>query len=254
MQNNTSHLKTIGDSLDADTYVHSRLSPQPDHNYYLHLSDLREALGMFASKESIKVLDYGCGGSPYRSLFPNATYHRADYMEMKGLDYRIAEDATLPGIHDNTYDIVLSTQVLEHVRRPEDYLRQARRVLRPDGMLILTTHGVFYDHPCPYDFRRWTADGLELILNDSGFKKSDIWKLTTNSRALFLLADNSFGGLYDSRKTKVGISLWLFKKWFWSDRRHRNLWADKKFSESKVVLASKPGHPLYIALLAVAYK
>jgi len=240
--------------LDADTYVRSRLSPQPEDNFYLHLADLREALTAFSSKEPVKVLDYGCGGSPYRSLFPSAVYHRADYMEMNNLDYRIAEDASLPDIHDNTYDIVLSTQVLEHVRRPEDYLREAQRVLRADGKLILTTHGVFDEHPCPCDFRRWTAAGLGLILDDAKFARSDIWKLTTNNRALFLLADNSFGGLYDSRKTKVGLSLWLFRKWFWADRRRRNLWADLRFAENKVVPASKAGHPIYIALFAAAYK
>lgn len=254
MSSEASHPTMPRDLIDAETYVRSRLRPQPEDELYLHLADLKEALDAFSSIDEIKVLDYGCGGSPYRSLFPKAIYHRADYMEMKGLDYRIAEDATLPDVQKDTYDIVLSTQVLEHVRRPEDYLREARRVLRPDGKLILTTHGIFYDHPCPYDFRRWTADGLRLILQDAGFAKSEIWKLTTNKRALFLLADNSFGDLHDSRKTKIGLSLWLFKKWFWSCRRQRNIWADKMFAKNKVVPESQVGHPLYIALLAVAYK
>jgi SAM-dependent methyltransferase len=243
-----------GDPLDSGTYLRSRLMPEPGDELYLHLGDLRAALGSVATDGEVRVLDYGCGGSPYRSLFPRATYHRADYIEMDGLDYRIAEDASLADVRDDTYDLVLSTQVLEHVRRPEDYLQEARRILKPGGKLILTTHGVFYDHACPYDFRRWTADGLSLILDDAGFLKCEISKLTTNTRAIFFLAENAFSGLVESRLTKTGIALWLFREWFWSNRMLRNRYCDKYFSKNKVVPAGVPGHPLYIALLAVAVK
>ena len=243
-----------GDPLDSGAYLRSRLMPEPGDELYLHLCDLRAALGSVATDGELRILDYGCGGSPYRSLFPQATYHRADYIEMDGLDYRIAEDASLTEVLDDTYDIVLSTQVLEHVRRPDDYLSEARRVLKPGGKLVLTTHGVFYDHACPYDFRRWTADGLRLIMNDAGFADSELWKLTTNTRALFFLAENSFAGLYDSRKTKAGIALWLFREWFWSNRELRNRFCDKHFSNCMVVPSETHSHPLYIALMAVAVK
>lgn len=254
MRKNKSQLSIKSILLDAKSYVRSRLAPQPEDQFYLHLVDLKEGLEKFSSKKVVKVLDYGCGGSPYRSLFPNAVYHRADYIDLNELDFRILENARLPEISDNTYDIVLSTQVLEHVRRPEDYLNEARRVLKPGGRLILTTHGIFRDHPCPYDFRRWTADGLNLVLSDAGFRKCDIWKLTTNNRALLLLADDYFGGFCDSRKTKVGLLLWLFRILFWSDRRRRNLWADLRFADNKLVPATQAGHALYIALLAAAHK
>jgi len=243
-----------GDPLDSGTYLRSRLMPEPGDELYLHLGDLRAALGSVATDGEVRILDYGCGGSPYRSLFPRAIYHRADYIEMDGLDYRIAEDASLADIRDDTYDLVLSTQVLEHVRRPEDYLQEARRILKPGGKLILTTHGVFYDHACPYDFRRWTADGLSLILDDAGFSKCEISKLTTNTRAIFFLAENAFSGLVESRFTKAGIALWLFREWFWSNRELRNRYCDKCFSKNKVVPAGVRGHPLYIALMAVAVK
>jgi len=243
-----------GDPLDSGTYLRSRLMPEPGDELYLHLGDLRAALGSVATDGEVRVLDYGCGGSPYKSLFPNSVYHRADYVELEGLDFKISEDAKLPNVPDNSYDLVLSTQVLEHVRRPEDYLQEARRILKPGGKLILTTHGVFYDHACPYDFRRWTADGLSLILDDAGFSKCEISKLTTNTRAIFFLAENAFSGLVESRLTKAGIALWLFREWFWCNRELRNRYCDKCFSKNKVVPAEVPGHPLYIALLAVAVK
>jgi SAM-dependent methyltransferase len=248
------HPTISGDPLDCNDYIRSRLSPQPSDELYLHLADLCEGLKKISTNQNLKVLDYGCGGSPYRSLFPNSVYHRADYIDLEGLDFKIAENANLHDVPDDSYDIVLSTQVLEHVRRPEDYLQEARRILKPGGKLILTTHGVFYDHACPYDFRRWTADGLSVILDDAGFSKCEISKLTTNTRAIFFLAENAFSGLVESRLTKAGIALWLFREWFWSNRELRNRYCDKCFSKNKVVPAEVPGHPLYIALLAVAVK
>jgi SAM-dependent methyltransferase len=251
---NVNHPNISGDPLDCNDYIRSRLSPQSSDELYLHLADLREGLKQVETSSNLKILDYGCGGSPYRSLFPNATYHRADYISLEGLDFQISEDASLPAVQDCTYDMLLSTQVLEHVRKPEKYLSEAIRVLKPGGALVLSTHGVFYDHACPYDFRRWTADGLDLILREEGFSSIKIFKLTTNTRAIFFLAENSFGGLFDSRKKQVGMALWLFNKWFWSRRKLRNTWADKNFENNRVVPSDQPGHPLYIALLAVAQK
>ena len=243
-----------GDPLDSGAYLRSRLMPEPGDELYLHLCDLRAALGSVATDGELRILDYGCGGSPYKSLFPNSVYHRADYVELEGLDFKISEDAKLPNVPDNSYDLVLSTQVLEHVRRPEDYLQEAKRILKPGGKLILTTHGVFYDHACPYDFRRWTADGLSLILDDAGFSEREISKLTTNTRAIFFLAENAFSGLVESRMTKAGIALWLFREWFWSNRELRNRFCDKHFSNCMVVPSETHSHPLYIALMAVAVK
>src|SRR4051794_3667939 len=70
-------------------YEDERLNPKTDQRWYLVLSDLRLALGEYASDASIEILDFGCGGSPYRSLFPRASYKRADISLFPGVDYLI---------------------------------------------------------------------------------------------------------------------------------------------------------------------
>jgi hypothetical protein len=65
-------------SLSEEIYLQQRLHPGPGDDLYLHLSDLRLAMNRVADDKAMRVLDFGCGGSPYRSLFPAAEYLRAD--------------------------------------------------------------------------------------------------------------------------------------------------------------------------------
>jgi SAM-dependent methyltransferase len=69
---------------------------------------------------------------------------------------------------DDAFDAVVSTQVLEHVADPALYLREANRVLKPGGRLLLSTHGTFPYHPDPDDYWRWTGAGLRKAVTDAG--------------------------------------------------------------------------------------
>ena len=59
--------------------------------------------------------------------------------------------------------------MLEHVDEPQVYLSECFRVLRPEGTLVLSTHGIMYYHRDPEDHWRWTRTGLERILTAEGF-------------------------------------------------------------------------------------
>ena len=82
---------------------------------------------------------------------------------------RIRDDGTLD-CADGEYDLVASFQVLEHVWDLDAYLGEARRALRPEGWLLLSTHGSWLYHPHPHDYRRWTAEGLRREVESRGFR------------------------------------------------------------------------------------
>jgi SAM-dependent methyltransferase len=248
--------KKVGDHLPglltSDSYIRERLDPRPGDSLYLHLSDLLLAMQRFATDEPLRILDLGCGGSPYRSLFPRATYERADVDGALGIDYTIPLDGSSfqLAVDDASFDIILSTQVLEHVAAPDAYLREARRVLRHGGRLILSTHGMFQDHGCPFDFRRWTSDGLRLDLETSGFKVKQMLKLTTGPRAtMFLLQQH---GYHPSRKTSLGRRLWWLNRMLSNNRASFDRQCDAALQDRRVVSDDLEKHPIYIALLAVA--
>lgn len=117
-----------------------------------------------------RVLDYGCADAPYRRFFaPEAEYVTADLPGNPDALLEIQPDGTLP-CADDSFDVVLSTQVLEHVRDPEVYLSECFRVLRPGGRLLLSTHGMMVYHPDPVDYWRWTCAGLQRAVHDAGFE------------------------------------------------------------------------------------
>jgi SAM-dependent methyltransferase len=61
---------------------------------------------------------------------------------------------------DATFDSVLCNAVLEHVVDADAAMREIARVVKPGGAVIVAVPFLQPFHPCPGDYRRYTADGL----------------------------------------------------------------------------------------------
>jgi SAM-dependent methyltransferase len=249
----TKAFESIAIAITTAEYGNERIRPRPGQLHYLHLSDLQLALERWGTQDRITVLDYGCGGSPYRGLFPNAIYRRADAIDTEGLDYRVAGDESIQE-KDEVFDLILSTQVLEHIKDPQKYLVEAYRLLRQGGRIVLTTHGMFEEHGCPYDFLRWTGDGLKEELKRAGFHVLELSRLTTDGRALAFLLNLHAGMLAPSRRHPFGLLFGgvaaLLKRF--QPRFH--WWCDRVFANSRVVDESVSSPALAIALCVVGEK
>ncbi|MES2807669.1 MAG: class I SAM-dependent methyltransferase [Bacteroidota bacterium] len=156
--------------------ANDRLSPSVFHPRYVHLTHLRDSTiriieDLTANNKELLLVDFGCGDMPYRSVIePHVGKYLGVDLEMNPkADHHIGFDSktTLP---DNYCDIILSNQVLEHVDTPSGYLKEALRILKPGGSIILTTHGYWYYHPTPNDYWRWTSAGLRKTVEDEDFK------------------------------------------------------------------------------------
>jgi len=75
---------------------------------------------------------------------------------------------------DGEWDVVIAEQVLEHVPDPQRAVDNMYRMLRPGGVLLITTPFMIKGHPSPYDFSRWTADGIRGLLARSGFSRMTV--------------------------------------------------------------------------------
>ncbi len=110
------------------------------------------------------VLDLGSGRAPYADLFPHRRYVTADLFA--AADVRC--DATILPFPSRAFDLVLCTEVLEHVPDPDATMREIRRVIADRGTLILTTPLTWGVHAV-HDYHRWTESGLLRLLARHGF-------------------------------------------------------------------------------------
>jgi SAM-dependent methyltransferase len=121
---------------------------------------LESFLPQYAS--SALTLDVGAGGSAYGRWFPHRVM--VDVDPARGPD--IVADAHALPFADNSFDLLLCTEMLEHVVDPPRALSEMRGVLKPDGRLLLTTRFVYPLHDTPNDYFRFTRFGLEYLLRE----------------------------------------------------------------------------------------
>ena len=81
-------------------------------------------------------------------------------------------------LEESAYDIVIAEQVLEHLLSPRTAVENVRRMLRPDGVFLVTTPFLVRVHGAPVDCSRWTELGLLNLLAEGGF---DAERTTTGS-------------------------------------------------------------------------
>lgn len=107
-----------------------------------------------------RVLDVGAGTAPYRSLFAHCRYETQDFTKYEGYkgpegqyaDINYVCDITEIPVADATFDVVLCTEVLEHVPHPIEALREMARITKPGGRLFLTAPLGSGLHQEPYHF------------------------------------------------------------------------------------------------------
>ena len=159
--------------------------------FYFARRGLLEGLQEFFPRLTGAVLDVGCGRKPYRAHVPAARYVGLDLdtpelRELGGADLFYAGGA-FP-VADGEFDAVVCSQVLEHIFAPAEFLAEIRRVLRPGGVLLLTTPFVWDEHSQPYDFGRYSSFGLRHVLESAGFEVVAQRKTCADGRALVQLA------------------------------------------------------------------
>ena len=144
------------------------------------LSGLRSAISDAITNEIPKhggaVFDFGCGDRPYETFFRNAGWKYTGGDIQDSAEIQINPEKIIP-LPDQSFEGLLSFQVLEHIWNLDWYFTECRRLLKADGWLLLSTHGHWPYHPVPHDFRRWTREGLFRELESRGFKIIKFWPI-----------------------------------------------------------------------------
>ena len=117
-----------------------------------------------------KTLDLGAGSSKYRNIIEKRTseYVTFDMIKKEGID--VVGDILNLSFKDESFDTVISTQVLEHVEKPWIMVKEIQRILRKDGICILTAPFLVPYHADPCDYFRYTKKGIESLFKNENFE------------------------------------------------------------------------------------
>jgi SAM-dependent methyltransferase len=137
---------------------------------YLATVTLQRDLAGPASSLTGRLLDLGCGNRPYRPLLRNVSHYVPyDVTTVDSKPEVVGQGGALP-FASETFDTVLSTQVLEHVPEPGRMIAEIARVLKPAGRLLLSAPQAWRLHEQPHDYYRYTRYGLEHLLCQHGLR------------------------------------------------------------------------------------
>lgn len=137
--------------------------------FYVDEYHLREAGGW---PGGLHVLDLGGNKIAKRGRFDIERYSLrvtyANYSTAKRPDVR-ADAAVIP-FADGAFDAVICAELLEHIYDPRLVIREAQRVLKPGGRLLLTIPFMVHIHGDPDDYGRYTDSFWRRLLEESGFE------------------------------------------------------------------------------------
>lgn len=150
-------------------------------------------------KKGKTLLDIGAGECRYKKYFKKLVYKSQDVKQNtdKTIDY--------VGAVKGKFDYILCTQVLEHLKEPQQAFKEFKHLLKPGGKLFLSTNFIYQLHMEPDDFYRFTEHGLRYLGKQAGFK---VEKLEPQG-GLFQVVSY----LLSTWPLRIGLDKWQLSYW-----------------------------------------
>ncbi|TAG18644.1 MAG: class I SAM-dependent methyltransferase [Cytophagia bacterium] len=161
--------------------------------FYLDRAEVYKSLRKNAHYAKGRLLDVGCSNKPYQNLFDVDQYIGLEIDTLENRKNKEADffyDGNNFPFDPESFETVLTSQVLEHVFNPKDFLININRVLVSGGYLLLTVPFLGDEHEKPYDFGRYTSFGLKHLIECHGFEVVNYQKTTVGFSSIMQLIIN----------------------------------------------------------------
>ena len=166
------------------------------HNYIFHpqfavhqFTNRKIELAMERYAPNSRILDVGAGAGPYWVKRPDCNWVALDIYPSKKETIVVNAGSTWD-ISDMSFDGVLCTQVLEHAFDFHLILSEIQRILRPDGILIVSVPFIYPYHGTPEDYHRFTKFAMDRHLSKfqvlERLQLGNYFQTTTILRNLFI--------------------------------------------------------------------
>lgn len=192
----------------------------------MHLNSklLFEQFGKKYFLNGLRVLEIGPSGSPtmYQKIIDNPTlkWHTIDFENSEyigeaksSLTYVLQNPYKFP-VESDSYDIVISGQVIEHVGKIWEWTNEIKRVLKNGGLMITINPVSWPYHEAPIDCWRIFPEGIKALASENNLSViecfcdsleiNEIQKLDAKS---VFIPGQSYRHAYENRKVRV-LALW----------------------------------------------
>lgn len=116
------------------------------------------------------ILDYGAGTAKYRSILEEDSKSYTTFDMDDSVDVDVVGDVLDAPFEEESFDTVVSTQVLEHVEKPWVMVSEIYRILRTGGVCVLSAPFIVPYHAHPNDFFRFSKVGMASLFKNEGFE------------------------------------------------------------------------------------
>ena len=150
-----------------------------------------------------KVLDLGCGTNKYKKYFMQKNKFIGIDVKTSGREINqktpdVFYDGKKLPFNDGNFDLIICTEVLEHVENFELVVSEIFRSLKRNGSAVITMPFITAEHEIPYDFRRFTSYGIKKEFENMGFMVKKFEKILFGHAAIRQL-------LYGEMKRYEGV-------------------------------------------------
>lgn len=146
-----------------------------------------------------RVLDVGCADRWIeRRISSVSQYIGLDYPPTGAVLYGAKPDVfgtadALP-YRTGSIDAVVMLEVLEHLEHPEATIREISRVLKEEGLLLLSVPFMYPIHDEPQDFQRYTKYGLRREIRSKSFEILEMHQVLGSVKSTGLIVNLSISG------------------------------------------------------------
>jgi ubiquinone/menaquinone biosynthesis C-methylase UbiE len=193
-----------------------------------------------------RILDAGAGEQQFKKFCSHLIYVSQDFanykpnelpvgLQMEKWDYGkldiISDIASIPE-PDASFDAIMCTEVFEHIINPRDAIKEFSRLLKKDGLLIITAPFCSLTHFAPYHF--YTGFNKFFYEHELKLNRFEILEISPNGnffeyvaqeirRLPFVVEKYCSSKLSGSEKKKLNIALEILDKYSNLDKQSSNL-------------------------------
>ena len=142
----------------------------------------------FNPKDNIDILDVGCSGGNLIEFLKNKGFHNLSGIDISADAIKICQQKDLSNVFvadgiktpfpENKFDIIIASDILEHIKDDGVALKEWKRILKKDGKMIIFVPAfgfLWSDHDkANQHYRRYTKNSLSELAKKSGCRTERI--------------------------------------------------------------------------------